>query len=79
MTREQALPRKNNDIEILRAFAILYAIVLHFRVLLPAGSPPVRLLDHLDLSVGVDLFLVISGFVLTGSLIDSARSTGAAR
>ena len=79
MTREQALPRKNNDIEILRAFAILYTIILHFRVLLPAGSPPVRLLDHLDLSVGVDLFLVISGFVITGSVMDSASRAGTTR
>ncbi len=79
MTREQALPRKNNDIEILRAFAILYTIILHFRVLLPAGSPPVRLLDHLDLSVGVDLFLVISGFVITGSVMDSASRSGTTR
>jgi peptidoglycan/LPS O-acetylase OafA/YrhL len=77
--REQALSRKNNDIEILRAFAILYTVVLHFRVLLPAESPSVRLLEYLDLSVGVDLFLVISGFVITGSVMDSASRAGASR
>ena len=79
MTAEQALPRKNNDIEVLRAFAILYTVILHLRVLLPAKSPPLALLDQLDLSVGVDLFLVISGFVITGSVMDSARHPVLAR
>jgi peptidoglycan/LPS O-acetylase OafA/YrhL len=79
VTREQALPRKNNDIEILRAFAILYTVILHCRVLLPTNSAPVLLMNHVDLSIGVDLFLVISGFVITGSVMDSASRAGTTR
>ena len=79
MTSEAVPSRKNNDIEVLRAFAILYTIVLHLRVLLPADSAALIPLTYLDLSVGVDLFLVISGFVITRSLIESTRRTAASR
>lgn len=79
MTSEAGPSRKNNDIEVLRAFAILYTIVLHLRVLLPADSAFLIPLTYLDLSVGVDLFLVISGFVITSSLIESTRRTAASR
>jgi peptidoglycan/LPS O-acetylase OafA/YrhL len=79
VSQEQALPGKNNDIEILRAFAILYVVVLHLSLLLPANSLPLLFLDRVDLGVGVDLFLVISGFVITGSVMDSASRAGTSR
>jgi len=71
--------RKNVDIEALRAFAILFTMVLHLRVLLPPGSSVHTLLQYMDLGVGVDLFLVISGFVITGSLLDSTHDFHAPR
>lgn len=79
MIPEATLPRKNNDIEVLRAFAILYTIILHLRVLLDADSALLVPLGYLDLSVGVDLFLVISGFVITGSILESTRGAVTSR
>lgn len=70
---------KNTDIEVLRAFAILYTVILHFNALLPVNSILLSPLRYLDLSVGVDLFLVISGFVITRSLLESTQDQAATR
>jgi peptidoglycan/LPS O-acetylase OafA/YrhL len=69
-----AAPRpyhRNNEIEVLRAFAILFTVVLHLKLLLPAGNELKGWLGQLDLSIGVDLFLVISGYVITGSVVNA--------
>lgn len=71
--------QKNSDIEILRAFAIVYTIILHLKVLLPAHSVLLKPLSYLDLSVGVDLFLVISGYVITGSILELTSHQPASR
>jgi len=57
---------KNSDIEMLRAVAIVYTLIHH----LPIGGSHLPkyfgwLYRNADFSVGVDLFFVISGFVIT--------------
>ncbi|MEH6591156.1 MAG: acyltransferase [Halioglobus sp.] len=64
---------RNNEIEVLRAFAILFTVVLHLKLLLPAGNELKGWLGHLDLSIGVDLFLVISGYVITVSVVNARQ------
>lgn len=79
MNPQEQSSHKNQDIEVLRAFAIIYTLIVHLRVLLPPGNALLTPLAHIDLSVGVDLFLVISGFVITGSLLESSRDGRVAR
>jgi len=70
---------KNNDIEVLRALAVLMVIVHHAKNLI---NWPVPALDvfyrYFSGGVGVDLFFVISGFVIARSFVfrlAAAKST----
>jgi peptidoglycan/LPS O-acetylase OafA/YrhL len=53
------------DIEGMRALAVLLVVIFHAGVPQLAGG-----------FVGVDIFFVISGFLITGLLVDEARRTG---
>lgn len=69
---------KNREIEALRAVAILLTLVQHLPILLPWPDPPAWLkytYDHLFFWGGVDLFFVISGYVVTRSLLHGFAST----
>lgn len=52
------------DVEGLRGVAILLVVLFHGTSLVPAGF------------VGVDVFFVISGFLITGMLLDELEATG---
>ena len=64
--------QKNQDIEILRAIAVLAVMVNHLHMLFPYSSEVHKLVaQNFQLSVGVDLFFVISGYVITRSIAGS--------
>ena len=67
---------RNEEIESLRAIAILLTLFQHLPILLPWPSPPdwmTFIYDHAAFWGGVDLFFVISGFVVTTSLLNDAH------
>jgi peptidoglycan/LPS O-acetylase OafA/YrhL len=67
------------DIDRLRGFAILMVVVFHL-ALLDRVTPPFMkfIARHFNLATGVDLFFVISGFVISTSLAPLWAAHGAA-
>ncbi len=57
-------PPFRRDIEGLRAIALLLVLMFHAKELLPGGF------------IGVDVFFVISGFLITGLLAERFQSQG---
>jgi peptidoglycan/LPS O-acetylase OafA/YrhL len=63
--------RKNMELEALRAIALFFGIFQHSPILFTGTSPyPRWLSQNLGFWSGVDLFFVLSGFVITHSLRD---------
>lgn len=70
---------RNSDIEVLRGIAVIYVVIHHaYGNLIPWRSPELSLFfNHYGGWSGVDLFFVISGFVIARSLIPRLEaSTG---
>ena len=81
MQDTQVIDNKNENIEILRAIAILLVmLIVHLGDVLAFPSAKYSWLKaHFDGGTGVDLFFVISGFVITRSLANSFSSSNATR
>ena len=65
LTRRQLRNRFRGDIEGMRAIAVLLVVVFHAGVGAVSGG-----------FVGVDVFFVLSGFLITGLLVDEIARTG---
>jgi peptidoglycan/LPS O-acetylase OafA/YrhL len=63
--RAQLAPSYRGDIEGLRALAVVLVVAFHAGLPLLSGG-----------YVGVDVFFVLSGFLITGLLVDELRRTG---
>ncbi len=55
---------KNNDIQCLRAIAILMVLLQHYRSRLPTPDGYYRLFEHFGFWSGVDVFFAISGLLI---------------
>ncbi len=64
---------RNDDIEALRAVAVLFTLACHINTLLAWKGPAGEMLQHWGFWGGVDLFFCISGYVITGTLLHQQR------
>ena len=73
---------RNEQIEILRGLAIIYVLITHYQIV----GYYFNYADHLpwlygngEFGIGVDLFFVISGFVISSTLMQPHNTSGASR
>lgn len=79
VTNTDSRPSKLLDIECLRAVAIIFTVVAHYRYAYAQTPGWVGRLDsHAHFWSGVDLFFVISGFVISKNLIPDFAASAAA-
>ncbi len=71
------MKRRIDDIEILRAFAVLLVIIEHMQINLFSWGTPTLKLFYQNFSgwSGVDLFFVISGFVIAKNLVPRLQAS----
>jgi peptidoglycan/LPS O-acetylase OafA/YrhL len=67
--------KRIDDLEILRALAVLFTMFEHVQYLLPPGNEFLkRIQTHFSFWTGVDLFFAISGFVIARDLIGKLQA-----
>lgn len=69
--------QKIEEIQVLRAIAVILVVVFHSRFDLTGAAHPdlYDFFDYLGGGAGVDLFFVISGFVIARNLVPSLQAT----
>jgi len=67
---------KNREIQILRGISIAFVLIQHYGPTLPVPLWYYRLMDATSFRSGVDLFFVISGFVISRSISNTAIPGG---
>lgn len=65
------LSKKNHDIEVLRAIAILFVLLAHIAILVSPDSLYWKILGYARFGSGVDLFFCVSGYIVTLSIINN--------
>ncbi|SEK05109.1 acyltransferase [Achromobacter sp. NFACC18-2] len=70
---------KNNDIQCLRAFAILLVLVQHTRARIPTPDIHARLFEHAAFWPGVDIFFAISGFLICQTFLRDLNASSSRR
>ena len=70
------LNNKNNNIEILRAIAIIFVLIAHFIIIIPDELREKYLffLKFINAETGVDLFFVISGYLMGVTFLAKTQS-----
>lgn len=71
-------PRKHySELDGIRGLAILLVLICHFGYFAPHSAAQSLLHEILQFGwIGVDLFFVLSGFLITGILLDSTNAAG---
>lgn len=68
-----------DDIEVLRAIAIIFTLLTHINGLYPWGASWIKVkLTYFNPATGVDLFFVVSGFVIARELLAQFASSATA-
>lgn len=67
---------KNNDIQVLRAIAIILVLIQHYKWRMPSPDWYVGIFNYVNFWGGVDIFLAISGFLMYGIISKEISRSG---
>lgn len=68
--------KKNINIQVLRALAIIMVVMQHYKIRMPTGDWYLEMFRYIQLWPGVDIFLAISGYLMCKSLKNKSNEKG---